>query len=40
MKLFFFSNILKFMEINYIMTYEIIKLKKHMSNTLIFFHFY
>lgn len=40
MKLFFFSNILKFMETNYIMTYEIIKLKKHMNNTLIFFHFY
>ncbi|XP_035728472.1 uncharacterized protein LOC118444363 isoform X2 [Vespa mandarinia] len=34
------NNILKFMEINYIMTYEVIKLKKHMSNTLIFFHFY
>lgn len=34
------NNILKFMEINYIMTFEVIKLKKHMSNTLIFFHFY
>ncbi|XP_015176961.1 PREDICTED: uncharacterized protein LOC107066650 isoform X2 [Polistes dominula] len=37
---FCLRNILKSMETNYIMTYEVIKLKKHMSNTLTFFHFY
>ncbi|XP_014601524.1 PREDICTED: uncharacterized protein LOC106785490 [Polistes canadensis] len=36
----YINNILNFMETNYIMTYEVIKLKKHMSNTLTFFHFY
>ncbi|KAK2578774.1 hypothetical protein KPH14_008879 [Odynerus spinipes] len=34
------NNISKSMETNYIMTYEIIKLKKHLNNTLTFFHFY
>lgn len=34
------NNISKSMESNYIMTYEIIKLKKHLNNTLTFFHFY